>query len=175
MAWDLTIYGIDWQKMQANTSLKTSDEVFVWLDMHYKTYQKHFTETEASVFFREFFHLRSKNICFAINQLVSLLKENFALVLWEKMLLDDDSCYILTKEQITEVLIFLKTFAQMLGNETVAENRYVAFIQQEIAHTWYKNPENEFAYFADYAGIFEDWEAKIQRSDALYFYWENSF
>lgn len=81
MAWDLTIYAIDWQKMQAETSLKSFDEVFAYLDAHYQIHQKHFTETEASTLFQEISHLRSKDICFAINQLVSLFKENFALFL----------------------------------------------------------------------------------------------
>lgn len=88
----------------------------------------------------------------------------------------EEACYVFTKEQITEVLIFLKTFAQMLGNEEVEENLYVSFIQKELTRqTWYRHAESEFQYFADYAEVFEDWENKIQKSKNLYFYWENSF
>ncbi len=175
MSWDLTVYGVNWPQMQANERLIDVSEIFSQIDKYYKRDQKHFTETEAGIFLPEIFTLRSKQICFAIQQLVGLFEEQVAVPLLGRHLSQENYNYILNKEDITELLAFLKAFAACLKGEHFEDSVYVNFAKEELTKSWYQYPESGFTHFAGYAGIFEQWERKIQKSKYTYFYWENSY
>lgn len=127
----------------------------------------------------ELFAFRSKDLCFAMAQLVDYYASNFS---WESSNYQfpfSEGSFILARVPFLELLEWLAVMAIALNPEQ--ETNFDAFSDELVLEalllieTGYCQKSEEFEFFYTMWGYFNNWRQEILTTDFDYFYWEYSY